>query len=94
MFFGKFFGVFSNDIGIDLGTANTLVNVKDHGIVLREPSVVAVQAGTNRVMAVGEGAKGMPGRAPGEIFGPLPPPGGGVAGFVGGAEKGGVGEEG
>ena len=55
--FGRLFGVFSNDIGIDLGTANTLVNVKDHGIVLREPSVVAVQAGTNKVLAVGDDAK-------------------------------------
>ena len=43
--FNGFFGLFSNDIGIDLGTANTLVYVKDHGIVLREPSVVAVQVG-------------------------------------------------
>jgi rod shape-determining protein MreB len=40
--FNGLFGLFSNDIGIDLGTANTLVFVKDHGIVLREPSVVAV----------------------------------------------------
>ncbi len=40
--FNGLFGLFSNDIGIDLGTANTLVYVKDHGIVLREPSVVAV----------------------------------------------------
>ena len=39
----KFFNLFSNDIGIDLGTANTLVYVKDRGIVLREPSVVAIQ---------------------------------------------------
>ena len=52
--FNGFFGLFSNDIGIDLGTANTLVYVKDHGIVLREPSVVAVQVGTNHVLAVGE----------------------------------------
>src|ERR1043165_1771564 len=52
-------GFFSNDIGIDLGTANTLVYVKDHGIVLREPSVVAVQAGTNHVLAVGDEAKAM-----------------------------------
>ena len=56
--FNGLFGLFSNDIGIDLGTANTLVYVKDHGIVLREPSVVAVQAGTNRVLAVGDEAKG------------------------------------
>ena len=57
--FNGFFGLFSNDIGIDLGTANTLVYVKDHGIVLREPSVVAVQAGTNKVLAVGDEAKRM-----------------------------------
>jgi rod shape-determining protein MreB len=65
--FGKLFGIFSNDIGIDLGTANTLVNVKGHGIVLREPSVVAVQAGTNKVVAVGDDAKRMLGRTPGNI---------------------------
>ena len=53
--FRKLFGsFFSNDIGIDLGTANTLVFVKDRGIVLREPSVVAVNAGTREVLAVGE----------------------------------------
>ena len=52
--FNGIMGLFSNDIGIDLGTANTLVYVKDHGIVLREPSVVAVQAGTSRVLAVGD----------------------------------------
>ncbi len=49
--FDSILGLFSNDIGIDLGTANTLIYVKDHGIVLREPSVVAVQQGTNRVLA-------------------------------------------
>ena len=46
--FNGLFGWLSSDIGIDLGTANTLVYVKDQGIVLREPSVVAVQAGTNQ----------------------------------------------
>ena len=65
--FNGLFGWFSNDIGIDLGTANTLVYVKDHGIVLREPSVVAVQAGTNKVLAVGDEAKRMLGRTPGNI---------------------------
>jgi rod shape-determining protein MreB len=45
--FEGLFGWLSSDIGIDLGTANTLVYVKDQGIVLREPSVVAVQSGTN-----------------------------------------------
>jgi len=65
--FGKVFGLLSNDIGIDLGTANTLVNVRDHGIVLREPSVVAVRSGTNEVLAVGDDAKRMLGRTPGNI---------------------------
>ena len=64
---GRFFGFASRDIGIDLGTANTLVYVKDHGIVLREPSVVAVKSGTNEVVAVGDDAKRMLGRTPGGI---------------------------
>ena len=63
----RLLGVFSNDIGIDLGTANTLVYVKDRGIVLREPSVVAVQSNTKRPVAVGEEAKRMLGRCPGNI---------------------------
>ncbi len=63
----KILGAFSTDIGIDLGTANTLVHVKDHGIVLREPSVVAVKSGTNMVLAVGDDAKRMLGRTPGNI---------------------------
>ena len=53
----KFINLFSNDIGIDLGTANTLVYVKDRGVVLREPSVVAIQEGTKRILAVGDEAK-------------------------------------
>ena len=65
--FGRLFGLVSNDIGIDLGTANTLVYVKDHGIVLREPSVVAVKQATNEVVAVGDDAKRMLGRTPGNI---------------------------
>jgi len=60
-------GLFSNDIGIDLGTANSLVFLKDKGIVLREPSVVAIQAGTKNVLAVGSEAKNMLGRTPGNI---------------------------
>jgi rod shape-determining protein MreB len=60
-------GFFSNDIGIDLGTANTLVNVRGRGIVLSEPSVVAVIAETNKVLAVGVEAKRMLGRTPGNI---------------------------
>jgi len=65
--FSRLFGFASRDIGIDLGTANTLVYVKDHGIVLREPSVVAVKSGTNEVVAVGDDAKRMLGRTPGGI---------------------------
>ncbi|GAB4171575.1 MAG: rod shape-determining protein [Terrimicrobiaceae bacterium] len=65
--FDNLFGFFSNDIGIDLGTANTLVFVKDHGIVLREPSVVAVHQATRKVLAVGDEAKRMLGRTPGNI---------------------------
>ena len=61
--FNGLFGWLSSDIGIDLGTANTLVYVKDQGIVLREPSVVAVQAGTNKVLAVGDEAKRMLGHS-------------------------------
>jgi len=64
--FSSFYGMFSNDIGIDLGTANTLVYVRGQGIVLDEPSVVAVQAGTGKVMAVGREAKRMLGRTPGD----------------------------
>ncbi|MDR0533396.1 MAG: rod shape-determining protein [Verrucomicrobiales bacterium] len=64
----RFLGLFSTDIGIDLGTANTLVYVKDRGIVLREPSVVAVQQGSRRVLAVGDEAKRMLGRTPGNII--------------------------
>jgi rod shape-determining protein MreB len=60
-------GLFSNDIGIDLGTANSLVFLKDKGIVLREPSVVAIQAGTKTVLAVGVEAKAMLARTPPNI---------------------------
>ena len=62
-----FWDFFSNDLAIDLGTANTLVNVKGQGIVLREPSVVAINSTTKEVQAVGEEAKQMLGRAPGTI---------------------------
>jgi rod shape-determining protein MreB len=60
-------GILSNDIGIDLGTANTLVFAKDKGIVLREPSVVAIYTATKKVCAVGLEAKKMLGRTPGNI---------------------------
>ncbi len=79
--FSKFFSMFSTDIGIDLGTANTLVNVKDQGIVLREPSVVAVKAGTNEVLAVGDDAKRMLGRTPGSIVAIRPLKDGVIADF-------------
>ncbi|HAH22096.1 MAG TPA: hypothetical protein DCL49_14505, partial [Candidatus Omnitrophica bacterium] len=61
-------GLFSNDLGIDLGTATTLVYVKGEGIVLCEPSVVAIEKGTNKVLAVGLEAKRMLGRTPGDIL--------------------------
>ena len=65
--FNSFWNLFSNDLAIDLGTANTLVHVNGQGIVLREPSVVAINTTTKEVMAVGEEAKQMLGRAPGSI---------------------------
>jgi rod shape-determining protein MreB len=77
----SFLGLFSNDIGIDLGTANTLVYVKDRGIVLREPSVVAVQSGTKRILAVGDEAKRMLGRTPGNIVAIRPMKAGVIADF-------------
>ncbi|MBQ5759032.1 MAG: rod shape-determining protein [Schwartzia sp.] len=61
------FDALSRDMGIDLGTANTLVHVKGKGIVLREPSVVAIKSETGEVLAVGEEAKRMIGRTPGSI---------------------------
>ncbi len=79
--FDNLLGFFSNDIGIDLGTANTLVYVKDHGIVLREPSVVAVHQGTNKVLAVGDEAKRMLGRTPGNIVAIRPLKDGVIADF-------------
>jgi len=62
-----FFDFVSNDIGIDLGTANTLVFVRGQGIVLNEPSVVAIEKVSGKVLAVGTAAKEMLGRTPGEI---------------------------
>ncbi len=61
-------GLFSYDMGIDLGTATTLVYVKGEGVVLCEPSVVAIEKDTNRVIAVGDEAKKMLGRTPGNII--------------------------
>ena len=72
---------FSNDLAIDLGTANTLVHVQGQGIVLREPSVVAINAQTKEVQAVGQQAKQMLGRAPGSIVAIRPMKDGVIAHF-------------
>ncbi|MEC3605715.1 rod shape-determining protein [Bacillus glycinifermentans] len=61
------FGIGARDLGIDLGTANTLVFVKGKGIVVREPSVVALQTDTKQIVAVGNDAKNMIGRTPGNV---------------------------
>ncbi|CCO07677.1 rod shape-determining protein [Desulforamulus hydrothermalis] len=74
-------GMFSKDMGIDLGTANSLVYVKGKGIVLREPSVVAIQRETGHVLAVGEEAKQMIGRTPGNIVAIRPMKDGVIADF-------------
>ncbi len=70
MIFNKFIGLFSNDLSIDLGTANTIVIAKGRGIIINEPSVVAVKTekyGQSRVLAVGHEAKEMVGKTPGNI---------------------------
>ena len=79
--FNYFWNLFSNDLAIDLGTANTLVNVRGAGIVLREPSVVALNSQTNEVQAVGMEAKQMLGRAPGSIVAIRPMKDGVIAHF-------------
>ena len=79
--FDYFFSLFSNDIGIDLGTANTLVYVKGKGIVLREPSVVAIDKSRRRVLAVGTEAKLMLGRTPSNITAVRPLRNGVIADF-------------
>jgi rod shape-determining protein MreB len=78
---GKMFEAFSADIGIDLGTCNTLVHVKGKGIVLSEPSVVAVERGTKRVVAVGTEAKRMLWKTPGDIIAIRPMRDGVIADF-------------
>lgn len=78
------FGLFSSlskDMGIDLGTANILVHVKGKGIIINEPSVVAIQKDNNKVMAVGEEAKNMLGRTPGNIVAIRPLKDGVIADF-------------
>lgn len=65
--FNKFLGIFSEDLGIDLGTSNTLICVKNKGIILNEPSVVALNTKTKDIFEVGDKAKKMLGRTPGSI---------------------------
>ncbi len=64
----RLFGNFGSDMAIDLGTANTLVSVRGQGIVINEPSVVAIEKQDQRVLAVGADAKEMLGRTPGSII--------------------------
>ena len=78
---GQFSGFFSSDIGIDLGTANTLVYVRGKGIVLAEPSVVAVDSLTGEVLAVGHKAKAMLGKTPRKIHAVRPMKDGVIADF-------------
>ncbi|MEN6390435.1 MAG: rod shape-determining protein [Syntrophomonas sp.] len=73
--------VFGKDLGIDLGTANTLVHVKSRGVVIREPSVVAIENDTGRVLSVGDEAKQMIGRTPGNIVAIRPMKDGVIADF-------------
>ena len=75
------FGLFSHDIGIDLGTANTLVMVKGRGIVINEPSVVAIDRYSKRILAIGAEAKRMVGRTPGHIIAVRPLKDGVIADF-------------
>ncbi len=81
MSFAGLTALFTNDIAIDLGTANTLVCVKGKGIVLDEPSVVAVERDTNKILAVGREAKEMLGRTPAEISAIRPMKDGVIADF-------------
>lgn len=83
--FGRIRGLFSNDLSIDLGTANTLIYVKGKGIVLDEPSVVAIRdggAGNRQIVAVGSDAKRMLGRTPGNISAIRPMKDGVIADFM------------
>lgn len=73
--------IFGKDMGIDLGTANTLVHLKGQGVILTEPSVVAIQKNTGKILAVGEEAKQMIGRTPGNIVAIRPMKDGVIADF-------------
>src|SRR5690348_16440601 len=79
--FSAFFGIFSKDLGIDLGTANTLVHVQGKGVVLSEPSVVAIDKRSKQVLAVGAEAKRMVGRTPANIVAVRPLKDGVIADF-------------
>ncbi len=81
MFINSLLGMFSNDLGIDLGTASTLVYAKGRGIVCNEPSVVAIDKATRKVLAVGMEAKRMLGRTPGDIVAIRPMKDGVIADF-------------
>ena len=81
MLFNVLAGFFSNDMAVDLGTANTLVYVKGEGIVLNEPSIVAIHQADNTVLAVGKEAKAMLGRTPGNIVAIRPLKDGVIADF-------------
>ncbi|NLJ66511.1 MAG: Hsp70 family protein, partial [Clostridiales bacterium] len=76
-----FLNIFTKDMGIDLGTANTLVHVRGKGVIIREPSVVAIRSDTKRVLAIGEEAKKMIGRTPGNIVAIRPMKEGVIADF-------------
>src|SRR3990172_567452 len=81
MVFKGLFSRLSRDMGVDLGTANTLIYVRREGIVLREPSVVAKRTDDGQILAVGEEAKRMIGRTPGEIVATRPLRDGVIADF-------------
>src|ERR671914_2249976 len=81
MFYNLLAGMFSNDLAIDLGTANTLVYVRGEGIVLNEPSIVAIHQADHSVLAVGHEAKAMLGRTPGNIIATRPLKDGVIADF-------------
>jgi len=81
MFYDWLAGMFSNDLAVDLGTANTLVYVRGEGIVLNEPSIVAIHQADHSVLAVGHEAKAMLGRTPGNIVAIRPLKDGVIADF-------------
>ena len=78
----KLFGIGSKDIGIDLGTANMLVTLKGKGIILKEPSVVAIEKRTGNIVATGTEAKDMLGRTPDQIKAVRPLKDGVIADFT------------